>query len=94
MTEESPSSTTEVKSKNRFVDLFQLPAPIRQLFDKFPLRLYPSNQLPGRSPYIQGPCLLHVFSTEEDCLNHSPSFNPSCLKWQVSSPRDSCESGD
>lgn len=63
---------------------FAAPAPIRALFKLFPLRVYPAESLPHRTPSpareLPG---LYVFATEEDAALGRPSFNPSCLKWQT-----------
>jgi hypothetical protein len=63
-----------------------IPAPLQRLFDSFPLTTYPPNELPVRSPAPSRLPTLHVFISERDALKGSPSFNPSCLKWQVSRP--------
>ncbi|ERF77143.1 hypothetical protein EPUS_09316 [Endocarpon pusillum Z07020] len=64
-------------------DLFQLPSPVKRIFDKFPLKTYPANDLPRRSPPIGHFDTLHIFTTQEGALQHAPSFNPACLKWQA-----------
>jgi metaxin len=69
--------------RSPFFDYFQLPVPIKRIFDKFPLKTYPPNELPHRSPKIRNDILLHVFTTREGAFNNAPSFNPTCLKWQV-----------
>ncbi|KAI4139957.1 MAG: hypothetical protein LQ341_004009, partial [Variospora aurantia] len=58
------------------------PKPIKRLFDKFPLLTYPTNQLPIRNAIDRSRHTLYIFARDEDALNGSPSFNPSCLKWQ------------
>ncbi|KAF2972415.1 hypothetical protein GQX73_g1050 [Xylaria multiplex] len=63
---------------------FTIPAPLARLFKKFPLLTYPPNELPARSPDIRNVPTLYVFISDEDALKGLPSFNPSCLKWQVS----------
>lgn len=63
-----------------------VPAPVRRLFDRFPLVVYPANELPARSPRPSGLPTLHVFTAEQDAPGLGTarlSFNPSCLKWQV-----------
>ena len=62
---------------------FTTPAPIKRLFDKFPLRTYPPNELPQRRESVSTEHILYVFATEEGAKEGRPSFNPSCLKWQV-----------
>ncbi|KAI4192126.1 MAG: hypothetical protein LQ346_004472 [Caloplaca aetnensis] len=59
------------------------PKPIKRLFDKFPLITYPANQLPQRKPIERTVNTLYIFAREEDAQIDSPSFNPSCLKWQT-----------
>lgn len=61
-----------------------MPAPLQRLFDAVPLVTYGPNQLPCRSPGSSDLPTLHVFITEQDAARGAPSFNPSCLKWQVS----------
>ncbi|KAI0421296.1 hypothetical protein F5X98DRAFT_268083 [Xylaria grammica] len=62
---------------------FTIPAPLARLFKKFPLLMYPPNELPARSPDIRHVPTLYVFISDEDALKGLPSFNPSCLKWQT-----------
>lgn len=71
------------KKRNDWRDIFKLPTPVRQTFDQFPLVVYPTNEPPQRAPRPHKNHALHVFSTLEDARHNSPSFNPSCLKWQV-----------
>ncbi|KAF2112951.1 hypothetical protein BDV96DRAFT_579471 [Lophiotrema nucula] len=63
--------------------VFSVPAPVRRLFDKFPLRSYPANELPLRAPRKRQENVLYVFATEEGVKNGVPSYNPHCLKWQT-----------
>ncbi|KAB5525692.1 hypothetical protein GE09DRAFT_478347 [Coniochaeta sp. 2T2.1] len=60
-----------------------IPAPLQRLFDHFPLKTYPPNDLPARSPRPSALPTLYVFASEEDAAAGRPSFNPSCLKWQT-----------
>ncbi|KAF2703469.1 hypothetical protein K504DRAFT_392321 [Pleomassaria siparia CBS 279.74] len=62
-------------------NIFAVPAPIRQLFDKFPLLTYPSNDLPHRTR--RNGHVLYVFATEDGAAAGAPSYNPACLKWQT-----------
>ena len=64
---------------------FKIPTPLARLFNRFPLLTYPPNELPARSPRLRDLPALYVFISEEDALRGMPSFNPSCLKWQVCS---------
>ncbi|KAK4144241.1 uncharacterized protein C8A04DRAFT_36873 [Dichotomopilus funicola] len=63
----------------------QIPRPLQQLFNHFPLHTYDANPLPERSQYLTSSDLptLYVFSTESDARLGLPSFNPGCLKWQT-----------
>lgn len=65
---------------------FAVPAPVRELFKLFPLTTLPADPLPERAPERTRPRpRLYVFArTEEDARSGRPSFNPQCLKWQVS----------
>jgi hypothetical protein len=63
--------------------IFDVPAPIKQLFDIFPLVTYPINHLPQRAPQHRNAPVLHVFTTTEGASIGAPSYNPACLKWQV-----------
>ncbi|KAK1840906.1 mitochondrial outer membrane protein, partial [Colletotrichum chrysophilum] len=65
-------------------NLFDVPAPIAALFRRFPLVTLPPNDLPIRSPPRGDIPILFVFTTDDDAPRGRPSFNPSCLKWQVS----------
>jgi len=64
-----------------------VPTPIAALFNRVPLAVYPANNLPLRSPSSEKNRILpilYVFTDEEGARKGKPSFNPSCLKWQVS----------
>jgi metaxin len=80
---EKPQSTRPQKKPSR--SLFDVPAPIKQLFDKFPLLSYPVNDLPQRAPRHRNAHVLYLFTTEEGASRGTPSYNPACLKWQVRS---------
>ncbi|QKX62310.1 uncharacterized protein TRUGW13939_09469 [Talaromyces rugulosus] len=62
--------------------LFAVPAPIKSVFDRFPLVTYQSEDVPlsrtGRSERNR----LFVFIDPADAKKGAPSFNPQCLKWQ------------
>ncbi|KAI5467106.1 hypothetical protein BGZ63DRAFT_418834 [Mariannaea sp. PMI_226] len=63
---------------------FAVPAPVRNLFDRFPLHVYASEPLPARAPAsTRARPTLYVFVADQDAPNGRPSFNPSCLKWQT-----------
>ncbi|KAF2733599.1 hypothetical protein EJ04DRAFT_513098 [Polyplosphaeria fusca] len=63
--------------------IFAVPAPIKALFDKFPLRSYPPNELPLRAPRHRNQHVLYAWITDEGACNGAPSYNPACLKWQA-----------
>lgn len=65
--------------------IFDVPAPIKQLFDRFPLLTYSTNHLPHRAPNQRKDHVLYVFTTDAHAAQGAPSFNPACLKWQVRS---------
>lgn len=61
---------------------FAVPAPVRSLFNTFPLTIYDPEPLPYRSPSADRPRpALYVFAL--DGHHDRPSYNPSCLKWQT-----------
>ena len=66
---------------------FSIPAPVKVLFDKVPVLTYPPNDLPQRAPKPARIPSLYVFIKKEDAAAGRPSYNPSCLKWQVSETR-------
>lgn len=61
----------------------QLPAPIRRLFDTFPLTTYDDNLLPQRADTARDQNTLHVFTTGSRHARTDLSLNPACLKWQA-----------
>ncbi|CAG8003047.1 unnamed protein product [Penicillium salamii] len=61
---------------------FTVPAPVKRLFDKFPLTTYPANEIPQRSQ-SNGANQLFVFTDARGAREGRPSFNPQCLKWQA-----------
>lgn len=63
--------------------LFEVPRPLKRIFDQFPLASYPANELPGRSPRHGQKNVLHIFTFDEAAKKGRPSFNPACLKWQA-----------
>ncbi|WYZ41646.1 hypothetical protein EsH8_V_000541 [Colletotrichum jinshuiense] len=62
---------------------FAVPAPVAALFRRFPLAVYPPNDLPLRAPSRRDIPTLYVFIADDDAPTGRPSFNPSCLKWQT-----------
>lgn len=63
---------------------FTTPSSIKSLFDNFPLRTYPPNELSPCDAQDATQHRLYIFTTAEGARLGSPSYNPSCLKWQVS----------
>lgn len=63
--------------------IFAVPAPIKQLFDRFPLHTYGANDLPQRAPMNRDTHTLYIFATQQEAAEGAPSYNPACLKWQV-----------
>lgn len=70
-------------SISRARDYFAVPAPIKRIFDQFPLVTYSSNDLPQRGSSSRTGNRLFVFTDAAGAKSHKPSFNPQCLKWQV-----------
>ncbi|KAI5296421.1 hypothetical protein KEM52_002833 [Ascosphaera acerosa] len=66
--------------------MVSVPAPVKRLFDSFPLKTYPAT--PGSAADGDGAgsdChRLYVFTDARGAEVGAPSFNPECLKWQVS----------
>lgn len=63
--------------------IFRIPAPLKRVFDRFPLVQYGENELPLRAAKEEDRHVLHIFTTEEGAKTGRPSYNPGCLKWQV-----------
>lgn len=82
MAQNSPLDAPSLR--DRVSDIFQVPRPIKKLFDAVPVLTYPANELPERSPEVSKLPCLYIFSTEEDAKVGRPSYNPGCLKYQVS----------
>lgn len=79
-----PSSGPESPpEENKASPLFTVPAPIKRLFDKFPLTTYPANAIPQRIRPHDDVNQLFVFTDAHGARHGRPSFNPQCLKWQV-----------
>ncbi|KAK5095402.1 hypothetical protein LTR70_003566 [Exophiala xenobiotica] len=76
-------SSTRVTQSKQPPSWFSLPAPIRAIFDTFPLITYDENELPQRVSRSRSQNTLHMFALADasDDVNLSP--NPACLKWQA-----------
>jgi metaxin len=84
-TTQPPKETTQ-SSRPTLTSLFKIPQPIKQLFETFPLQVFPPNTYPLRSHLIQKQTphsghLLFSWTTSSD--PRIASFNPSCLAWQI-----------
>ena len=79
---DSSPSSFHVQSQ-RLRNFLSIPPAIKSLFDKFPVVTYAANELPQRAPKTSRIPALYVFGAEDDVAAGKPSFNPSCLKWQV-----------
>ncbi|KAL1997443.1 hypothetical protein VTN49DRAFT_883 [Thermomyces lanuginosus] len=64
-------------------DFFSIPAPIKRIFDRFPLVTYPANPLPGRRDRDIKQNELFVFIDPAGAQRGAPSYNPQCLRWQA-----------
>ncbi|KAI9665053.1 MAG: hypothetical protein M1821_006501 [Bathelium mastoideum] len=74
------ASTSRSASHN----LFRIPAPIKRIFNRFPLLSYPANELPLRAPRARTQHALYVFQVHGANVGlKEASCNPSCLKWQT-----------
>lgn len=78
-----PATDRRVTPAAKKFSIFDVPAPLRELFTRFPLYTYDANELPLNAPTRRTEHSLHIFSTTDDAAKGRPSFNPSCLKWQV-----------
>ena len=76
-----------VSTVSRARDFFSVPAPIKRIFDRFPLVTYPSNDLPHSAWSDKRGNRLYVFTDAASARHGRPSFNPQCLKWQVRTPK-------
>lgn len=83
-TDESPPPDKPTRVGGSQKQWFTTPSSIKCLFDKFPLRTYPPNELPQRDTRDGTQHLLYIFTTPEGARLGLPSYNPSCLKWQAS----------
>lgn len=84
----SQKSTSSTGVSSGFGNFFSIPLPVKLLFDKVPMVVYAPNELPQRAPRSARVPSLYVFSTVKDAAAGRPSFNPSCLKWQVCFPSE------
>ncbi|KAJ0426647.1 hypothetical protein BJY00DRAFT_93748 [Aspergillus carlsbadensis] len=78
--DQRPDSRREPR---RIRDFFSVPAPVKRVFDRFPLVTYPSNELPHCAWPTRHGNRLFVFTDAAGARRGRPSFNPQCLKWQA-----------
>ncbi|KAL4960272.1 putative mitochondrial outer membrane protein (Sam35) [Aspergillus stella-maris] len=78
--EQRPDNRREPR---RVRDFFSVPAPVKRVFDRFPLVTYPANDLPHHSKSARQGNQLFVFTDAAGARRGRPSFNPQCLKWQA-----------
>lgn len=71
------------RAPRRVRDFFSVPAPVKRVFDRFPLLTYPANDLPHHAGSGRSGNQLFVFIDAAGARRGRPSFNPQCLKWQV-----------
>ncbi|KAI5283415.1 hypothetical protein KEM54_002147 [Ascosphaera aggregata] len=68
---------------------FPLPAPVKRIFDSFPLKTYPPDTFPSTSTSTSALIAdntqnrLFIFTDSHGARIGAPSFNPHCLKWQA-----------
>ena len=76
------SHPAESKPQSRMSSFFSTPAPLKRLFDRFPLLAYSSNPLPLRASISESQRAavdtLYIFG-----LPDQPSLNPTCLRYQT-----------
>ncbi|KAF2172453.1 hypothetical protein M409DRAFT_63135 [Zasmidium cellare ATCC 36951] len=82
-TSKQPADNAPSRATTPGRSIFALPAPLKRIFDQFPLVTYDANELPERAPKTRNQHVLHVFTNEKDAIDGRPSFNPGCLKWQT-----------
>ncbi|KAL4943575.1 hypothetical protein BDV06DRAFT_189650 [Aspergillus oleicola] len=78
--EQRPDTRREPR---RVRDYFSVPAPVKRVFDRFPLVTYPANDLPHHGWSARQGNQLFVFTDATGARRGRPSFNPQCLKWQA-----------
>lgn len=83
MTHATDGGAPATESRQEHRSIFRIPAPLKRVFDRYPLITYDENEPPLRAPRTTGKHVLHVFTTAQDAKSRRPSFNPGCLKWQV-----------
>lgn len=84
-TNHTAGAAQQAPQKRTSISIFSIPAPIKRVFNQFPLITYAENELPLRAPTPKSreEHVLHVFTTARDAQDGRPSYNPNCLKWQT-----------
>lgn len=82
-TKDEQRSTRPSSQKPPPSSWWSLPPAIRRVFDRFPLITYAASSLPQRAPRNRHENVLYIFQSDDPNLRDTPSFNPSCLKWQA-----------
>lgn len=80
---QNAAPTVQQRHREQKSSWFAVPEPVRRVFNNFPLKTYPANSLPQRSPRDRQAPTLYIFTTPASAQVGTPSFNPACLKWQV-----------
>ncbi|PLB35020.1 putative mitochondrial outer membrane protein (Sam35) [Aspergillus candidus] len=80
---DTPGQAPPTAPVTRARDYFTVPAPIKRIFDQFPLITYSPNELPQSAWATQHGNRLFVFADPGSARRGRPSFNPQCLKWQA-----------
>lgn len=80
MTASGSASSTKAEKPLANRSWIQLPAPLRVIFDQFPLITYNSNAFPWRGQTSKNQHTLYIWTLPGD---ETLSPNPGCLKWQA-----------
>lgn len=78
-----PGGSHKASTDSTLRGLLAVPAPIKRIFDSVPLTTYAANASPVGALHARDSNVLLVLATPEDAASGTPSYDPSCLKWQV-----------
>ena len=78
-----PLPSQQPRLEGYHLSWLKIPAPIKRIFDKFPIVTYEHNELPQGRSKSREEHVLYTFTTAEAAKAGKPSYNPTCLKWQV-----------
>ena len=70
-----------------------VPAPIKRVFDSFPLATHAAATLPLGGAPPADTNVLYTHTTPSAAAVGAPSFHPGCLKWQVRRAASVCAAG-